>query len=144
MASRLGACAVALAVLLALQACMGYPGLNGPVTEKMLIAPPQATVDDVFACVERSANALHEKDRRWDPTVTKRDTTGGIFETGNFGDDNVVGFRLRASYSPASERLTLAVKGSGIYHVDLGAQEAADKLASLVKSCMSRTLDASH
>jgi hypothetical protein len=108
-----------------------------PTASDTLAAPAGTTVEVVFSCVEDSVRALHQGQSLWDDRVTRRDERIGIIETGDFEDDNVVGFRARVRFALDAGEVQVRLKGAGPYFKDLGVDKALVDFGARVRACLS-------
>ena len=94
----------------------------------------------IFSCLEKTILELNESRRVWITKVTKDDEMSGTFETGNFSDPNVVGFRLRATRIKEKNLLKLELKGAGPYYSDLGVSQGMQSLKYKLRECLEADL----
>lgn len=94
------------------------------------------TTPIVLACTEKTIGKLAQQEKNWIPEVTKKDLSMGILETGNFEQTNVVGFRVKAEYNSERGLLKLDLKGSGLYHTDLGVADGMESLKRGIQDCV--------
>jgi hypothetical protein len=117
--------------------CAGCAMLT-PTASGTVAAPAGTTVEVVFSCVEDSVRSLHQAQSLWDDRVTRRDGHTGTIETGDFEDDNVVGFRVRVRFALDAGEILVLIKGAGLYFTDLGVDEALAAFDSRMRVCLSR------
>lgn len=132
--------------LLLVGVCLVIPSLGGcsvseatvhvPTAEAMLPVAPGTSVSKVFDCAQRELMQLRGKDDLWNHEVTLLNAEAGTLETGEFGNDNVTGFRLRLSYLPGTDAVEIVLKGAGAYFVDLGVDEAMSEFKQGFGSCL--------
>jgi hypothetical protein len=82
------------------------------------------------------AGRLHRQDDQWVRRVTRKDIGAGVLETGDFQDDNEMGFRISARHNAASGEVVLSIKGAGPYFMDLGVESAAQQFAQGLLQCL--------
>jgi hypothetical protein len=103
------------------------------------VAVPAGTkVETVFSCVEDSVRSLHQEQSLWNDRVTRREERIGIIETGDFEDDNVVGFRVRVQFALDAGEASIRIKGAGPYFTDLGVDKALVDFGARLRACLSR------
>jgi hypothetical protein len=127
----------AVAAVGALGGCaLGHPGMTVPSTQQTVATSEGLGVENALTCVEVTVASLRTQDDRWIATITARQPHHGLIETGNFPDDNQVGFRVRGVFHPDRHHLVLTLKGSGVYHTDLGVEAAGEQLARELAPCL--------
>lgn len=92
----------------------------------------------LFDCAEASVHELHDKNQQWNVRITRRDAVRGQFETGNFGESNVMGYRVRLLHRKAATDATLSVRAAGPYFTDLGADRALANFQATVAACLAQ------
>lgn len=122
---------IALAALALLAACSAF----GARRTDTLQVPPGTSTVRLFACTEDSLTALGHGSSFW-PGVSRKDVAGGVLETGNYPEDNVIGFRVRMSYAAGSQAARIEMKAFGPYFTDLGAGTAMSDLRSAIARCL--------
>ncbi len=132
--------------LLLVGVCLVIPSLGGcsvseatvhvPTAEATLPVASGIPVSKVFDCAQKELLRLGERDDLWNHEVTLLDAQAGTLETGEFGDDNVTGFRLRLSYLPRTGAVEIALKGAGAYFVDLGVDDALSEFRQGFERCL--------
>lgn len=127
----------ALAFCLLLSSCAVFEGFGLMPSRSAEVSVSRGqTASNVFTCVERTIIGLSKTRSTWATSVTRKDEKSGIFETGNYGESNVIGFRVRAIYSTGDQKIRLKLKGAGPYYSDIGVDEGIEKLASGIKQCV--------
>lgn len=135
---RLTASMFGLAFLFSLTGCvMSNTPMKAPAAEGSVPVPAGFGADAVLSCVDTSVRALHEKNELWNVRITRRDAGRGLFETGDFDDDNIGGFRVSAQYAPDANTVRLRLKGAGPYFMDLGVEKAFAELDARMRQCLS-------
>lgn len=135
---RLIASMFGLAFLFSLTGCvMSNTPMKAPAADGSVPVPAGIGAEAVLSCVDTSVRALHEKNELWIVRVTRRDTGRGLFETGDFDDDNIGGFRVSAQYAPDANAVRLRLKGAGPYFMDLGVEKAFAELDAQMRQCLS-------
>lgn len=99
-------------------------------------ATPGTSAEVVYACAETTIRALKVQRGTWRDVVTTRDLTRGVFETAQFRKANIEGIRVQIKYQSATGDALIKVKASGPYFADLGADQAAEQLASGMVECL--------
>lgn len=94
----------------------------------------------LFACAESALIELRRTDEHWSTRITLRDPGRGRFETGNFPESNVMGYRVRLVRDGREPRATLHVRASGPYFTDLGANDATRALMTSLTACLAPAL----
>lgn len=136
--ARLIASMFGLAFLFSLTGCvMSNTPMKAPAADGAVPVPAGLGADAVLSCVDTSVRALHEKNELWNVRVTRRDAGRGLFETGDFEDDNIGGFRVSAQYAPDANAVRLRLKGAGPYFMDLGVEQAFAELDARMRQCLS-------
>jgi len=107
-----------------------------PTASGTLDLPAGTSTATVFVCVEESVRALHRAQSLWNDRVTRRDLSAGLIETGDFDDDNVIGFRVRVRSAPGSSEATVQIKGAGAYFTDLGVDKALSDFEAGMRACL--------
>lgn len=137
-AVRLTMSTASLVLLLSLTGCvMSNTPMKAPAAEGSVPAPAGIGAEAVLSCVDTSVRALHEKNELWNVRITRRDAGRGLFETGDFDDDNIGGFRVSAQYVPDADTVRLRLKGAGPYFMDLGVEKAFAELDAQMRQCLS-------
>jgi hypothetical protein len=111
--------------------------MKAPSASGTLTAPAGTSVEAVFSCVENSVRPLHREQSFWSDQVTRRDDRAGIIETGNFEENNVIGFRVRVQFTPESKEVSILIKGAGAYFTDLGVEKALVDFDARMQACLS-------
>jgi hypothetical protein len=137
-AVRLPMSTASLVLLLSSTGCvMSNTPMKAPAVEGSVPAPAGIGVEAVLSCVDTSVRALHERNELWNVRITRRDAGRGLFETGDFDDDNIGGFRVSAQYAPDANTVRLRLKGAGPYFMDLGVEKAFAELDAQMRQCLS-------
>lgn len=137
-AVRLTMSTASLVLLLSLTGCvMSNTPMKAPAAEGSVPAPAGIGAEAVLSCVDTSVRALHEKNELWNVRITRRDAGRGLFETGDFDDDNIGGFRVSAQYVADADTVRLRLKGAGPYFMDLGVEKAFAELDAQMRQCLS-------
>lgn len=110
--------------------------LKAPSTLRTVSLAASAGTERVFGCAESTLNGLHQKDDQWVLHVTRKDFPAGVLETGNFPEENEMGFRFRLSMNAADGVATLEFKGAGPYFMDIGVEAAAQRFAHSMTRCL--------
>jgi len=128
--NRFGLSAVSMAALL------GACSLIEPSSASRFTTKPGTPTEVVFACVESTIRSLHAHRGAWSDAATTRDVPNGLYETGRFNDVNIAGIRAQVRYESESGDGRIKVKASGPYFADLGAEQAAEQLATGIVLCL--------
>lgn len=96
----------------------------------------------LFACAESALVELRRTDEHWSTRITLRDPGRGRFETGDFPESNVMGYRVRLARDGGASRATLHVRAAGPYFTDLGADDAMRALKTSLTACLGPALPA--
>jgi hypothetical protein len=128
--------AIALLCLLIGGCVMSAVSGKAPTASAELVPPAGADIESVFGCAERSVAALHRKNQLWNTRISRRDTSAGALETGDFPDDNVGGFRVRVRYPVDTTKIAIEIKAAGPYFSDLGADQALQSFESELGRCL--------
>lgn len=107
-----------------------------PIAHSQLSVKPGTSAAAVFNCAEVTIRLLKLQQGHWSDNVTTQDVRSGLFETDRFSAVNVVGIRTQITYMPSTGIGRIKVKASGPYFVDLGAGQAAGKLARGIAQCL--------
>ena len=122
-----------------LAGCHANPlAMSAPSRSTMLAVPKGADSQTVIACAERSIQALARGNSHWIGQPTVKDIPGGRFETGDFDEENIIGFRVRLvvkTGEPAASA-ALTIKGAGPYFSDLGVDAAMKSLVDETRKCL--------
>lgn len=100
--------------------------------------PERLPTAALFDCADASVQHLHRGDEQWVTRVTRRDVVGGRFETGDFAESNVMGYRVRLVRRDAEPRTTVSVRAAGPYFMDLGAGRALSTFQGALTTCVAR------
>lgn len=121
-------------------ALIAWTALSGCVPQDTSALPIPANVSTValFDCAGTAVHDLHRGDARWNARVTRHDPAGGVFETGAFGEANVMGYRVRLVRHDAAPKAVLSVRAAGPYFTDLGAERALSRFRSTLVACIAR------
>jgi hypothetical protein len=114
---------------------LGGCSLLEPTATTRFSTKAGTSTEVVFNCAESTIHSLKAKRDTWSDVVTTRDIPGGIFETGKFNEVNISGMRVQIRYQTSTGDGRVKVKASGPYFVDLGAEWAAEQLASGISKC---------
>lgn len=131
----------ALAVAGLLSGCSVSSGLCdafGPSKHASMAIPQDASVEEVFACIDQEITAGADRSSLVERGYAVRDPEAGVLETEHYSTPNVSGFRLRAEVSKKASRLDLSLRGAGAYCTDLGVDNEMSKLKSGVSRCLQR------
>lgn len=90
----------------------------------------------LFACAGSALVELRRTDAHWSTRITLRDAGRGRFETGNFPESNVMGYRIRVVREGDAPRAVLHVRAAGPYFADLGADDAMRALKKSLTACL--------
>ncbi len=132
-----GYSALSLCVLLALPGCVvDSSKLKAPSAHRSVVLATGLAPDRVFQCAESTLERLHQQDNHWVRQITRKDSGAGVLETGNFPEENEMGFRLSARLEVSAGRVALSFKGAGPYFTDLGVESAAQKFADGLSQCL--------
>lgn len=93
----------------------------------------------LFACAETDVQDMHRHDEQWSARITRRDIAAGRFETGDFDESNVMGYRVRLARTHAEPRAALSVRAAGPYFTDLGADRALSAYRTALVKCVARS-----
>lgn len=107
-----------------------------PQSDDSFALAPGVTNARLFACAESALVELHRADEHWNTRITLRDTARGRFETGDFPESNVMGYRIRLIRDGGAPRAALHVHAAGPYFTDLGADDALDALKTSLTACL--------
>lgn len=110
--------------------------LKAPSSQRSVVVPAGTPPDRVFLCAEATLDRLHQQDDQWVRRVTRKDIGAGVIETGNFQEDNEMGFRFSVRFDASSGRIALSFKGAGPYFMDLGVESAAQRFAQDLSLCL--------
>lgn len=100
--------------------------------------PGNLATTALFACADTTLQDLHRRDEQWNVRITRRDVVAGRFETGDFDEANVMGYRVRLARSDAEPRVALSVRAAGPYFTDLGADRALAAYRTALSQCVAR------
>lgn len=131
----------ALVIVGLLNGCSMSSGLCdafGPSKRASIEVPQNATVEEVFACIDQETIENNDRAQLFDSGDAIRDIKTGVLETQHYGTPNTSGFRLRAEVSKQASRLDLSLRGAGAYCTDLGVDNEMARLTSDVGSCLRR------
>ncbi|WP_230150531.1 hypothetical protein [Pseudomonas brassicacearum] len=98
----------------------------------------RVSTQEVMSCAQKTIQALSVKNLKWETTVTRLDIRGGTFETGDYPNPNATGLRARVTFQPEAHQLTVDIKGSGPYYMDLGAKKGATHFRRSMENCLAR------
>lgn len=107
-----------------------------PQASDSLTLPGGVTNAQLFACAESALGELRRTDEQWTTRITLRDTGRGHFETGDFPEPNVMGYRIRVVREGSAPRAALHVRAAGPYFTDLGADDAMRALKKSLTACL--------
>jgi hypothetical protein len=108
-----------------------------PMSRAFLKAPADTPVEQVFGCAEQWLAPLQgNRPNFWKHAITTRDVANGLFETGNFPNDNVMGFRIHLHYQLKTGAIDLRLKGTGLYFTDLGVDRAMSGFKEDLQKCL--------
>lgn len=119
--------------------CAVFEFIAQPFARQSLPVSSSVSTPQVFICVERTIYQLSKQRDTWSTKVTRREEALGILETGDYSDHNIMGFRLRATHTPAQGQLLLELKGGGPYYVDLGVDAGLQSLTAGVQGCLQQS-----
>ena len=111
-----------------------------PQTSDSLTLAGGVTNAQLFACAESALSKLRRTDEHWSTRVTLRDTVHGRFETADFPESNVMGYRVRVLREGGASRAVLHVRAAGPYFTDLGAEDAMRALKKSLTACLGPAL----
>ena len=80
--------------------------------------------------------SLSKTQNNWDDRITLKDEVGGRFETGNFSEMNVMGFRVSLRFAANAPSAKVQLKGAGPYFVDLGVDGAIERFVQQTMACL--------
>lgn len=113
---------------------------TAPESSLDIALPNGATNEQVFQCAEKTINQLGEGGTLWKRNITLRDVEGGMLETGDFPNDNVMGYRFRLKINHSTPpSLSATVKASGPSQGDIGAEDAMSRFSAALKTCLAGT-----
>lgn len=107
-----------------------------PSASARFSARPGTSAEVVHTCAESTIRSLKSRRATWSDDVTTRDVDGGILETGQFERVNIAGIRTQIKYRPGTGDGIIKIKASGPYFSDLGAEQAAARLANGIAECL--------
>ena len=122
------------AVLLAATALAGCV----PEASTTVPVPRDLATAALFACADTSLQDLRRREEQWNMRITRRDVAAGRFETGDFDEANVMGYRIRLARTDAEPRATLRVRAAGPYFTDLGPDRALSAYRTVLTECVAR------
>lgn len=112
--------------------------MSAPSRSTTLAVPKGTDPQTVIDCAERSIQTLARGNSHWIRQPVVKDIPGGRFETGDFDEENIIGFRVRlvvkAGEPAASAALT--IKGAGPYFSDLGVDAAMNSFVDEARKCL--------
>lgn len=123
-----------LTVLLASAALAGCV----PEASTTVPLPGNLATAALFACAETALQDVHRHDEQWNTRITRRDIAAGRFETGDFHESNVMGYRVRLARTHAEPSAALSVRAAGPYFTDLGADRALSAYRTALVKCVAR------
>jgi hypothetical protein len=130
--------AAPLALLaVALTGCAAAPALaQEPLASREFQVAPGTAANQVLACAEKTVMSLSKTQNNWDNRITLKDAVNGRFETGNFPEKNVMGFRVSLRFAPKASMAQVQLKGAGPYFVDLGVDGAIESFVQQTTACL--------
>lgn len=132
-------CLQILGLILATGACsMASTHRKMPLASDALNVPTALPNKRLFDCAQSSILELSRTSSSW-PEVTLRNDSHGILESGDFGQDDKTGFRMRIERPSGTGLATIALKGAGAYYFDLGVDQAMKDLKATMQHCISGT-----
>ena len=132
---RGAALALALAPLVVGCGAILAPAIE-PLASREIQVPPGTAAPRILACAEKTVLSLHKTRGVWDTRITLKDQAGGRFETGNFSEMNVMGFRVRVGFDARASIAQVQVKGAGPYFTDLGVDSAIETFVQQTTACL--------
>lgn len=110
---------------------------SAPAASREIALPNAVTTEQVFQCAEKSINTLGKGGTLWKRNVTLRDVEAGLFETGDFPNDNIMGYRFRLKMkTTSSPSLSATVKASGPGQGDIRAEDAIIQFSARLQACL--------
>lgn len=128
-------------VVLMLSAALAAAGCTPQASDSLTLAAG-VTNAQLFACAESAVVELRRADEHWSTRITLRDTGRGRFESGDFPESNVMGYRIRVVREGDAPRAVLHVRSAGPYFTDLGAGDAMAALTNSLTACLEPALPA--
>ena len=127
--SRVATAAIAGVAALLLTGCVP--------TARDTVALPQGTrTAALFACASSTVEALNRADAHWRVDITRNDTSAGRFETGDFDEANVMGYRVRIDHREGEPGARVELRAAGPSFADLGAERALSRFESTLVGCV--------
>ena len=124
-------------VLASLAGCGVTPAVaKEPLASAEIQVPPNTATSRLLACSERTVLSLSKTQNNWVDRVTLKDERGGRFETGNFPEKNVMGFRVSVRFVANAPSAQVQLKGAGPYFVDLGVGGAIETFVQKTTACL--------
>ena len=101
-----------------------------PVTQDL-------TNEQLLTCVEQSVEKTRAMSVGWSfsTKTTLSNVEKGVFETGDFGESNVAGLRVKAVIAGKPRFIELTLKGAGPYYSDLHVDQVMMTLKEQVRQC---------
>lgn len=132
-----GRAAAMASLTVALAGCGAMPALaTEPLASREIPVAPGTAASRVLACAEKTVLLLSKTQNNWDDRITLKDESSGRFETGNFPDKNVMGFRVSLRLSANAPTAQVQLKGAGPYFVDLGVDDAMESFVQQTSACL--------
>jgi hypothetical protein len=107
-----------------------------PLASRSLQVPPGTAASRLIDCAEKTVLSLSKTRNNWDDRVTLKDEASGRFETGNFPEKKVMGFRVSVRLLSNTPSAQVQLKGAGPYFVDLGVDRAIETFVRQAKACL--------
>lgn len=121
-----------------LLACVAASGCVPEETATVAV-PANVSTAALFDCADAAVRELHRTDEQWNLRIDRRQVVGGgVFETGTFDEENVMGYRVRLVRRDAEPIAALSVRAAGPYFTDLGAAPALSSFRSRLDACTAR------
>jgi hypothetical protein len=133
---------IAIKKAIAASLCLSALLLGGcsiaPTSRASLQITAGTPVEQVFGCAEQQLKQLQGNRNKtyWVQSITKRDAANGLLETGNFPDDNLIGFRINLHYQSESGSIDLRLKGVGPNFNDLDINWATNRFKDNFQKCL--------
>jgi hypothetical protein len=122
----------------ALAACLLLTGCLAPSASRSLDVAQDIGGGRVASCAEQTVASLARKDSRWDARITHRNASHGVVESGNFGEENESGFRVRVQLHARRNKVEIDLKGAGPYFKDMGVEDAIETFQRTFVQCLPR------
>ena len=125
-----------LPAFVVLAGCTLFPATAPlPTAQRSWQLPAGTPTVQLFDCSEQGLDALRADNSSWEP-VSRRDEHAGVLESGHYRQRNRTGFRLHLQHERSGDTAQLALRGAGVWFVDLGVEAAADQLQAGIAACL--------